>query len=202
MQSPPAGFEQPGFDDSAFNAGNGAFGNSGNWGPWPLGGTIQTNWPLNTQLMARRQISIPLGATGVRVMAAVDNDILGVFFNGVQIAGFVGHEHYATLDQVGFDVPQALIQPGLNVVAFDVQDRGDISYFDSRIIWDGANDLYAGTSTGEIDLASGANLTVGAGMTIHGQGQIAGGGTGTRLSTRGASLRMWPAALSRSTCRT
>ena len=88
-EDPPFGFEQPAFDDTDFNTGAGAFGSGGNC---DLQTTILTEWPVNSQLLVRREVVIPEGVTNVRVMVSVDNDILGVFFNGSPIADFVPHD--------------------------------------------------------------------------------------------------------------
>jgi hypothetical protein len=130
---PPAGFEQPGFDDSAFGSGSAAFGSGGSC---PLQQTDQTSWLINTQLLVRRIISIPAGATNVNIRVSVDNDIIGVFFNGTRLQGPIRHEGCPIRDQVFISVPQKLVQPGQNLVAFDVLDRGVESFFDARILAD------------------------------------------------------------------
>ena len=53
--SPPAGFEQRNFDDNAFKSGSAAFGSGGGC---PLQPTVQTPWPVNSQLLVRRVSSI------------------------------------------------------------------------------------------------------------------------------------------------
>jgi hypothetical protein len=75
---PPDGFEQPGFNDNDFDTSSGAFGSGGFC---PLQPTVQTNWPVNSQLLARHEVTIPTETTNIRVMVSVDNDIR-VFFNG------------------------------------------------------------------------------------------------------------------------
>ncbi len=136
-QAPPRGFEREDFDDTNFDTGNAAFGSQGTC---PLQSTVGTLWPLLSQLIVRRFISIPTGATGVRIMISVDNDIVGLFFNGVQIAGNVIHEECPVLDQFQFDVPTRLVRPGMNLIAVHVMDRGTTaggineSFFDMRIL--------------------------------------------------------------------
>ena len=72
----PVDFEQPGFDDSGFAIGSAAFGSPA--GACALQATVATEWPLETTLLVRRIVSLPAGAANVRVMAAVDNDIVVV----------------------------------------------------------------------------------------------------------------------------
>jgi hypothetical protein len=128
---PPIGFEQQNFDDSAFGSGTAAFGSGDNCA---LQSTVQTPWSINSQLLLRRLISIPDGATNVQIRTSVDNDIIGVFFNGTRVQGPVRHEGCPILDQLTIRVPQQLVQPGPNLVVFDVLDRGVESFFDARIL--------------------------------------------------------------------
>ena len=149
--TPPPNFEQPGFNDTAFNfnTGSAAFGGGGGGaiggGDCPLRSTVKTAWTLLNQLLVRRVVSIPAGVTGVRVMVSVDNDIVGVFFNGqpIPIPGIpfpVLHGECPILDEFRFDVPQSLVQPGQNLVVFHLLDRppkvglGNESFFDTRIL--------------------------------------------------------------------
>jgi hypothetical protein len=85
-------------------------------------------------------ISVPEGATNIRIMVAVDNDIRGVFFNGKSLVedalgtNSVTHDECPILDEFRFDVPQGFVQPGENLIAFHVVDRGAESFFDTRIL--------------------------------------------------------------------
>jgi hypothetical protein len=129
--TPPAGFEQPGFDDTGFLTGNGPFGSGGGC---PLQSSVATDWPINTQLIVRQFVSIPAGAGNVHISLSVDNDVLGVFFNGIQIAGPIQHDECPGQDEFRFDVADSLVHPGDNIVAFRVLDRGFESFFDARIL--------------------------------------------------------------------
>ncbi|MGH9959067.1 MAG: hypothetical protein ACREBC_18375, partial [Pyrinomonadaceae bacterium] len=152
-EEPPSGFEQPGFDETGFDVGNAAFGGGGGGAiggaDCPLRATVQAPWPLESQLLVRRFVSIPAGATGVRVMVSVDNDIGGVFFNGTRIADFTSHGECPIRDEFRFDVPQELVLPGNNLVAFHLVDRpldvgpANESFFDTRILAELAPDQLA-----------------------------------------------------------
>lgn len=126
------GFEQPGFDDSGFSTGAAAFGGSG--GSCPLDSTVQTPWPLFTDLLLRRSFTLPADASAVKVAVAIDNDAR-VFVNGVEISGGLQlHEFCATLDSFVFAVPDSILNFGAsNLLAVRARDRGGISYFDVEI---------------------------------------------------------------------
>jgi hypothetical protein len=142
--SPPPGFELPDFDDTSFAIGSGPFGAGGGGGPdgidCPLQQTVQTYWAVESRLLVRRFIEIPEGATSVRVMVSVDNDIVGVFFNGTPIAEHIPHSDCPILDEFRFDVPQSLVRPGRNLVAFHLLDRppvpdqGNETFFETRVL--------------------------------------------------------------------
>ncbi len=136
-EQPPDGFEQPAFNDSNFGTGSDAFGSAGRC---PLTSGIQTEWPINTELLIRRRVFIPAGARNVRVMVSIDNDILGIFFNGHSIADFTSHENCPIVDEFRFDVSPELVQPGDNLVVFHLKDRGEESFFDARILAEVAPD--------------------------------------------------------------
>jgi hypothetical protein len=137
-ESPPTDFEEPGFDDSAFNKGDGAFGSGGSC---PLQETVATDWPTDSELLIRRGVQIPDGATNVRIMVSVDNDFVEGFFNGVSIAQDITHEDCPIRDEFRLDVPQELIKPGPNLLAFHLRDRGGQSFFDARVLAELPNDL-------------------------------------------------------------
>jgi hypothetical protein len=100
--------------------GTAAFGSGGDC---PLQQTVQTHWPTDSELLVRRVVEIPDDATNVRIMVSVDNDIVGVFFNGKRISDSISRDDCPVQDEFRIDVPQALVKPGENIVAFHVQDR-------------------------------------------------------------------------------
>jgi hypothetical protein len=137
--APPSGWEQPGFDDSSFDVGSAAFGSGEGC---PLQSTVQTSWPSNSQLLVRRVISIPPQVNNLRIMISVDNDILGVFFNGTPLVeqtlgtDKVTHDECPVPDEFRFNVPQSAMQAGNQIVAFHLLDRGFETFFDARILAD------------------------------------------------------------------
>jgi hypothetical protein len=89
---------------------------------------------VNSALLVRHDVIIPDGTKNIRIMVSVYNDIVGVFFNGTRIAENILHENCPVLDEFRIDVPQELVQPGQNFVAFHLRDRGVESFFDTRIL--------------------------------------------------------------------
>src|SRR3954449_9931429 len=130
-EQPPSGFERSDFDPIGFESGEAGFGSGGDC---QLQQTRKTTWTINSQLLVRRAILIPEGATNIRMMVVADNDIVGVFFNGARISGIETQEGCPIKDEFRIDVPQFLVQPGENIVAFNVVDRGTESFFDLRIL--------------------------------------------------------------------
>ncbi len=130
--TPPTNFGDITFNDSTWNIGQAAFGN-GSMDCSPIA-QINTNWLENTRLLIRKKIILPSTATNVRIAAGIDDDVEKVFFNGVQIGGPDLIGGCPVLDSVFYDVPQNLIQNGENVVAFQVFDRGGVSFFDMRVL--------------------------------------------------------------------
>jgi hypothetical protein len=114
--------------DSTFRDGNAAFGSGGSC---PLQSTVQSPWPINSDLLISRRVSIPHEAFNVRIMASVDNDILEALFNNELLASNVIHDGCPVLDEFRFD-PQ-FVRPGSNLLSFHVRDRGDESFFDTSI---------------------------------------------------------------------
>ena len=121
-------FQDPAFDDSGFSTGAAPFGSGGSC---PLGPTFQTLWPIDTDVLVRRTINFPAGASAVSVGIAIDNDV-DVYWNGA-LVGQQTHEDCATQDSLVVSVPDALVQAGNNVLAVRGVDRGIVSFLDIRV---------------------------------------------------------------------
>jgi hypothetical protein len=128
---PPAGFARTDFDDTTWGAGSAAFGSGG---VCAVQSTVQTKWPSQTELLVRRQITIPEGTTNVRIMVAVEDDIVEAFFNGTSIVGTRLHTGCPHQDNFLIEVPQALVQSGLNLIAAHLRNRDGESFFDARVL--------------------------------------------------------------------
>jgi hypothetical protein len=125
------GFERPDFDDSHFAPATAAFGTPDYC---PLDPTVQTAWPLETDILLRHLFTLPADASSVRVAVAIDNDVQ-VFINGVDVSdGLQQNEGCAELDHFVFLVPDdVLIFGGENLLAVRARDRGVISYIDLEV---------------------------------------------------------------------
>lgn len=121
-------FQNPAFDDSGFGTGAAPFGSGGSC---PLDATVQTSWPTDTDILVRKTINFPAGASGVTIGAAIDNDIQ-VYWNGSLVGSHI-HEGCATQDSLLVSVPDALVQAGNNLLAVRGVDRGVISFLDIRV---------------------------------------------------------------------
>jgi hypothetical protein len=147
-ESPPAGFEQPGFDASSWPVGQGAFGGgSVSTTCSALTSTIHTPWPAATdgavQLLLRKAFSGT--AQNVQIRIPVDNDVQ-VFVNGhdvtasggtVDEAGFLEHEGCADPDHpFVFTVANSDLNAGGNWLVVRARDRGVVSYVDAQVTGD------------------------------------------------------------------
>ncbi|MHB8954831.1 MAG: putative Ig domain-containing protein [Pirellulaceae bacterium] len=128
------GFEVPDFDDSAFSVGRGGFGSDGSCAGCALNLTARrTSWPLNTDILLRRSITLPAGAALLTVRGAIDNDIQ-IYVNGVDISqGISTHEGCAEYNEFSVMAADSLLRVGENVIAVRARDRGCESYVDVTI---------------------------------------------------------------------
>jgi RHS repeat-associated protein len=151
-QGAGTGFEAPTFDDASWPDGTGAFASGGSCSV-QNDGSAHTSWSVNTDMLVRRHVSLSPGTTGVQVWVAIDNDIIGIYWNGTQIGGSSTHENCPTLDSRAFSVSASLVAAD-NVLAIRARDRGVESYFDARVLTGGMPIEPA--LDGTIDLENGA----------------------------------------------
>jgi hypothetical protein len=129
--APVPAFEQAGFNDATFTTGQAGFGTVGSCTP-PF--TIRTSWAANTRLLLRKTFTVPATATNMRVYLSVDNDVERVWLNGTLIASNITNNNCPTADEFVVNVPQsALSASGNNLLAVQVLDRGQGSYFDAQV---------------------------------------------------------------------
>ena len=127
------GFERPDFDDSAFDIGDAGFGTREGYCELNNPGDVRTEWPLETDLLVRKTLELPVGTTDVVVYVAVDNDVQ-VFINGYDISdGLQTHEECPSLNSFTFAVPDSLLQVGTNLLAVRARDRGGLAYLDLEV---------------------------------------------------------------------
>lgn len=126
-------FQEIGYDDSEFSLGDAGFGTQVGYCPINDPGNATTPWPLNTDILLRKQFNLPAGVSDLRVAVAIDNDVQ-VFVNGKDISGgLVEHEGCATRDSFIFSAPQSILIEGENLLAIRARDRGELSYVDAQV---------------------------------------------------------------------
>ncbi len=125
----PADWAANGFAEAGFVPGTAAFGSGGGC---PIQASVRTTWNINTDIVVRRDIELPAGATDVNVSVAADNDV-EVRWNGQDISGgLVSHENCSNLDDRVFAVPAANVHAD-NLLAIHAVDRGGESLLDIRV---------------------------------------------------------------------
>jgi len=135
------GFEQPGFDDSAFALGDAAFGTLDAGCPLNNPRDVKTPWPEGTDILVRQEFELPQGATNVVVNVAIDNDV-SVFVNGYDISSddnsgdLQRHEGCASRDSFTFAAPDGILHVGPNLLALRGRDRGIATYLDVQVTAD------------------------------------------------------------------
>lgn len=123
----PADWAQAAFVEAGFAPGTAAFASGGGC---PIQANQRTTWNINSEIVVRRDVEIPAGATDVRVSVAADNDV-EVRWNGQDISGgLVSHENCANLDDRVLSVPAAGLH---NLLAVHAVDRGGESLLDIRV---------------------------------------------------------------------
>jgi hypothetical protein len=144
--APPSGWEQPGYDDSAWLTQSAPF--SSDVGipnhicpSFPQG---VSNFPVNGQVLVRKHFTLPAGASGLQIRGTVDNDA-DVWINGHLVGSKIdGNCHPNGLDtESGVDglqagggpaeVDDSWLVAGDNVIAIRATDRGVVSFLDLRV---------------------------------------------------------------------
>lgn len=125
------GFEAVAFNDSTWPSGTTPFGSPGGC---PVAAGVATAWAVNTDLLLRRPMSIAAGTQGVEVWVVIDNDAIGVYWNGVLIGGPLVHEGCADANQpMRFSVNAASVT-GNDILAIRLRDRGSESYGNVQVV--------------------------------------------------------------------
>jgi len=130
----PTGFQQPGFDDSAFVDGYAPFTNAvGAQSPGfgcPLIGA--TYFPVNGIVDMRKTIYLPSGMSNVTAYVAIDNDFT-LWVNGTQITDQTS-EGCAYEWNRTIPIPDSVWVQGNNLIAFQARDRGGATGFETQLI--------------------------------------------------------------------
>jgi len=126
-----AGFEQTSFDEHDFGRGDAGFGSDL---ACPLSNIRRTDWPVDSDILLRKEFKLPKGVTNLTVGVAVDNDVQ-VFVNGKDVSGGLQlHETCPTRDSFVFTVPPRGFRAGTNLLAVRGRDRGYASYLDVQVV--------------------------------------------------------------------
>ena len=137
--SPPSDFQSQGFDDSGWATGDAGFGfNDLSNNCSLIASDTRTAWPANTQLLLRRQFTVPGGGSTAVVRVAIDNDIK-VFVNGTNIThrcqrgldGFAEHDGCPTRGSLTFTATN--LNPGVNLLVIQARDRGGSTFVDVSV---------------------------------------------------------------------
>jgi hypothetical protein len=105
---PAAGWEKPGFDDSAWKTGPGGFGKEGT-----PGAVVRTPW-TTADIWLRRVVDLPAGKLTAPHLRVYHDEDCGVYVNGVPVVSLTGYATHYVL------VPMretAALKTGRNVIA-------------------------------------------------------------------------------------
>lgn len=109
--NPGAGWEKPGYDDSAWSVGEGAFGSDGNT-------SIRTKWSEeNSDLYVRREVELtPADLEGNLFLVYSHDDNFEIYINGTKVAQGPAERKEEVKLELTDDI-RALLRPGKNVIA-------------------------------------------------------------------------------------
>ena len=125
----PSGWEEADFKATGFTSGRGAFASGGYC---DLQVTRQTDWPVNSVIVIRKNFRLPSTVTSLRISGSVDNEVM-IYLNGRLITDWMLHDGCAQLDDISFTAPAGSYHTGLNTIAICARDAGDQSFLDYRV---------------------------------------------------------------------
>jgi hypothetical protein len=137
-----SGFETTAYTPgSSWQTGNAPFGSTNLAATCPLLAPSATPWATDTDMLLRKNFTLPAWWTsGITMGIAIDNDFQ-VFVDGVNVtpttaagydpsSGFVKHENCATKDSYTFPIS---VTGGSHLLAIRARDRGTVDYVDTRL---------------------------------------------------------------------
>ena len=147
-----SGFEDPAFDDSSWAVGQAAFGTP--FDGCPLGDTVETVWPADTDILLRRTVDTPI-ASGIALAIAIDNDVF-VYWDGVLVGS---DEHEGCGERGSFLVTVPNVSAGSHLLALRGVDRGPFStYIDVQVTAFAAGTIHVDTTDDTISQDSSCSL--------------------------------------------
>jgi hypothetical protein len=123
-----AGFQAPGFNDSAWPTGQAGFGTTNNVCSWNNSNYVKTPWTLYTDMLIRRHVAVPAGY-GLQIIGAVDNSA-NVYVNGQDVQDATGGACKGGVINVA--VPASAVTPD-TVLAIRGHDIGVADYLDVQV---------------------------------------------------------------------
>lgn len=141
-----AAFAQPDLETAGWRTGTAPFHSAPAICAFPW--SASQRWPVSTALLARRTIALPAGATNVRVLGTIDNDI-EVFWNGASIGAH--QDGNCGANGITMPVPGELVRSGGNVLAVRAIDLGVVSFFDVKVTYDRPSDVTPPSITSTVD---------------------------------------------------
>jgi hypothetical protein len=125
--APPAGWEQPRFDDSAWAAGPGGFGTQGT-----PGARVRSTWSSG-EIWMRRSFTLPQRPPGEVWLRVHHDEDAEVYLNGHRVASLRGYTTAYVLRPLGPDAASHL-RPGENVIAVHCRQTTGGQYIDVGLV--------------------------------------------------------------------
>lgn len=122
------GFADPTFDDSSWTRGQAGFGSTEGRCSWSNTDQVKTIWDPNTDILIRKTVQLPEGATALHIAGTID-DQAQVYVNGTLVASPSGG--YCSGNTISVDVPDSLLASS-TVIAIRGKDLGDSRFLDVR----------------------------------------------------------------------
>ena len=125
----PEHWEEVDFKATGWANGRGAFASGGNC---DLQVMRITDWPVNTDIIIRKNFRLPTNVTSLRISGTVDNEVQ-IFLNGRLITDWVSHEGCAQPDDLSFTAPPNSYRAGINTIAIRARGTNVQSFLDYRV---------------------------------------------------------------------
>ena len=126
-EKPADGWQQQGFDDSAWKTGAAGFGS-----PGVPGGQVVTSWST-PHLWVRRAFELKEAPSAGLALSIHHDEDAAVYLNGVKAAQLEGYTTQYTVAPVE-DVAQQALKQGKNVLAAEVSQTLGGQYFDTGLV--------------------------------------------------------------------
>jgi len=127
LELPPDGWEQPGFDDSAWASGPGGFGTHGT-----PGAHVGTEWKTDA-IWLRRSFTVDAAEAPMLAIRVHHDEEADIFLNGRKVATLLGFaQGYQTLEMT--DTLRAALRPGPNTLAVHCRQTTGGQFIDVGVL--------------------------------------------------------------------